>query len=465
MAHRDNISRVYKDLHEDDKSVVSVETTTGLWSGDTGSISTFYTSTTQLAKEAGAKYFVDVYDKDPATDTSSEIQFSVAYGHVSGAGSPTLTQQNTSVEATKAVYMQMKNLLLESTDVKFTFGTAATRAAASAASFEQIYVISFARSRYKGYVDPGNWQLCLSGSYGYTVLIDDSSQTLGTRRSHAKNGLVFNVVSGSLSGTQGSTIAEETVPIVQTGITAPMVNGIIGEKFGLFYPQKGIIVLNADVIDTHVGFHLRDVAANKVGKSNWDYYDPPTDNTLGENTASAAVFVSASLAPFESQINGGTTAAMNDNAAAPRAAFTASLRGASGVFADQYNYAGFLHSIVRGGSTLSKRGESVIDQSGGPGQTAIDLFGFEARSAEIVSSMHYFLRLNNKEFNYSNNPSFATGSNGQLTMLDFENDPKVYVTAVGLYNDSNELLAVAKLSRPLEKSFSKEALLRVRLDF
>ena len=136
MAHRDNISRVYKDIHEDDKSVVSVETTTGLWSGDTGSISTFYTSTTQLAKEAGAKYFADVYDKDPASDTSAEIQFSVAYGHVSGAGSPTLTQQNTSVEATKAVYMQMKNLLLESTDVKFTFGTAATRAATSAASFE-----------------------------------------------------------------------------------------------------------------------------------------------------------------------------------------------------------------------------------------------------------------------------------------------------------------------------------------
>ena len=60
MAHRDNISRVYKDIHEDDKRVVSVETTTGLWSGDTGSISTLYTSTTQLAKEAGAKYFVYV---------------------------------------------------------------------------------------------------------------------------------------------------------------------------------------------------------------------------------------------------------------------------------------------------------------------------------------------------------------------------------------------------------------------
>ena len=49
MAHRDNISRVYKDIHEDDKSNVSLETTTGLWSGDTSSLTTVYTSGTQIA--------------------------------------------------------------------------------------------------------------------------------------------------------------------------------------------------------------------------------------------------------------------------------------------------------------------------------------------------------------------------------------------------------------------------------
>jgi hypothetical protein len=36
---------------------------------------------------------------------------------------------------------------------------------------------------------------------------------------------------------------------------------------------------------------------------------------------------------------------------------------------------------------------------------------------------------------------------------------------VGLYNDTNDLLAVAKLSRPLKKDFTKEALVRVKLDF
>jgi hypothetical protein len=40
-----------------------------------------------------------------------------------------------------------------------------------------------------------------------------------------------------------------------------------------------------------------------------------------------------------------------------------------------------------------------------------------------------------------------------------------YVTTVGMYNDNNELLAVAKLSKPLQKDFTKEALVRVKLDF
>jgi hypothetical protein len=45
------------------------------------------------------------------------------------------------------------------------------------------------------------------------------------------------------------------------------------------------------------------------------------------------------------------------------------------------------------------------------------------------------------------------------------NAPQTYITTVGMYNDNNELLAVAKLSRPLLKDFTKEALIRIKLDF
>jgi len=90
---------------------------------------------------------------------------------------------------------------------------------------------------------------------------------------------------------------------------------------------------------------------------------------------------------------------------------------------------------------------------------------FQARSAETISSTHFFVRLRNKDFNYSNNPTFYNNSNGQILTEDFVQDPHVYATTIGLYNDNKELLAVAKMSRPLEKTFDKEALVRVRLDF
>ena len=44
-------------------------------------------------------------------------------------------------------------------------------------------------------------------------------------------------------------------------------------------------------------------------------------------------------------------------------------------------------------------------------------------------------------------------------------DPKTYITSVGLYNNANELLAIAKLSRPILKSRAREALIKVKLDF
>jgi len=44
-------------------------------------------------------------------------------------------------------------------------------------------------------------------------------------------------------------------------------------------------------------------------------------------------------------------------------------------------------------------------------------------------------------------------------------NPQSYITAVGLYNDNNDLLATAKLSRPLIKDFTKEALIRIKLDY
>ena len=90
---------------------------------------------------------------------------------------------------------------------------------------------------------------------------------------------------------------------------------------------------------------------------------------------------------------------------------------------------------------------------------------FEMNSQETITSDYVFCRAGNSEFNYSTNPSFITGSTGQVLYSDFINNPQVYMTTIGMYNDANECIAVAKLSRPLVKDFTKESLVRVKLDF
>ena len=90
---------------------------------------------------------------------------------------------------------------------------------------------------------------------------------------------------------------------------------------------------------------------------------------------------------------------------------------------------------------------------------------FALNSEETITSDYVFVRARNSEFNYSENPSFISGSTGEVIYSNFINQPQVYITTVGMYNDSNDLLAVAKMSRPLLKDFTKEALVRVKLDF
>lgn len=90
---------------------------------------------------------------------------------------------------------------------------------------------------------------------------------------------------------------------------------------------------------------------------------------------------------------------------------------------------------------------------------------FQLNSQETVSANYVFIRVGNQEYNYSNNPSFLSGSSGQLIYPTLINSPQTFPTTVGLYNNNGDLLAVAKMSKPLLKDFTHECLLRVRLDW
>jgi hypothetical protein len=98
------------------------------------------------------------------------------------------------------------------------------------------------------------------------------------------------------------------------------------------------------------------------------------------------------------------------------------------------------------------------------GRNNIDSAGFSLNSEETITSDYIFVRIKNSDFNYTTNPSMISGS-GEFYYPSLINNPQTFITTVGLYNDNNELLGVAKLSKPLVKDFTKEALIRVKLDF
>ena len=355
---------IYKKFGIIDKVTNRTEiVTSGIWSGDTGSLDAkaTYTSSAQVASTSG-RYYLDVYNQLTSSGTS-EVQFSIAYGDVNGYGAPTITQNDDSTVPTKATYNQFKNVLLDPADSYFSVYTGST---AGGHNMKNFYVININRARYKERLDPGNISIDLSGSIsGGITLIDDSG---GTDENVTTAGRVYNLVSGSLN--------------IGSALTASIANYSApqnGQGYGLFYPDMGVILLNPLALAAACDPNLA-----------------PATN---------------SIQSIYHQNNGNKSGSVA------------------------------LLMAISGGAD------------------------FQVRRTENVSTSHYFVRANNREFNFSNNPTFVSGSVGAFYNPSFERDPKVYITSVGLYDDANELLAVAKTSQPIAKSFDKEIAIKVKLDF
>lgn len=118
-----------------------------------------------------------------------------------------------------------------------------------------------------------------------------------------------------------------------------------------------------------------------------------------------------------------------------------------------------LDRTANGGTTYSSTNNTNLFN-------AIDNgYSFQLNSQETISSNYVFVRIKNAEYNYTSNPTFINQASGSLIYPVLINSPQTYITTVGLYNTNNELLAVGKMSRPLVKDFTKEALVRVKLDW
>ena len=358
------MAKIFTGIDDNDKILGrQTEVANGLWSNDTGSLSAIYSASVQIG--ISGEYYYDMYNL-PESSTEKEVQFSVAYGHINGGGSPPLSTtvlNGNSTLPTQVIYSQYRNILLPSGS-KFTFGTTEV-----SAESDEIYVINIARARVKQYLDPGNWQLSLSGSNGIFTFID-TSEFGGTIGQDVIAAVSYDIRSGSIdSGLDSSTTI-----------------------FGKVFPDYGVIILDPKAISSSVGF-----------------VNPAANGRL--------------------------------STAFPFAPYTG-----SNVTTYQYQHEGLVRSI----SASMAQG-----------------FPFVGRSIEKVNSNNYFITLNQNDYNYTNNPSYyIVNSVGERVVRPaFENQPVTYPTTIGLYNGANELLAVAKLSRPVQKAPDKRLTVRVRLDY
>ena len=356
------VSDFFTDLNPEDKRTNIISTVSApLWSNGVTNLNAagFYTSSVQSG--SSGDYYYDVYDKG-GTESTREIQFAVAYGHRDGKGSLSTSVGN---NPTKAIYSQFRNICIQNPNSNTQFNFNANGASSTNFKADDIFVININRARYREKMDPGNWELHLSSSRpGSTQvqtlkLIDDSEATADSTIRDSQR--IFNVVSGSIS--TGTSV----IPLSAADqVTAETTNA---GSYGYFYPELGVIVLNAQAVSQSCGISV------------------PRTTDSGDDTA-LNLFTAISQSSF-----------------------------------------------------------------------------FQGRREEQIKSSHYFCRVESGQYNWSQNPTYYTGSNGNLTNPTFIQNPKSYITTVGLYNENNELLAVAKLSQPLLKSQDREAVIKVRLDF
>tara|TARA_Y100001963_G_scaffold113425_1_gene157103 strand:+ start:278 stop:1315 length:1038 start_codon:yes stop_codon:yes gene_type:complete len=338
----------------DNEKVLNLNTTVAetMWSSvSNGILTTFYTGSTQDSNNG--KYYYDIHGTD---DQTTDVEFAISYGHRLGSGSE--ASSGTGTNPTKAIYSQIRQVMLPAQTTKFDFNGGGSGSYES----DDIFILSVNRARYREKMDPGNWELHLISGSTTIKLIDDSGANKNPAIGNTKR--EFNVVTGSIANGVKE-IATTTATATNSG------------SYGLFYPESGMIILNPNALQSGSGY----------------------DNSRGVIEAPS---ISAD--------------------------------------SNSYDHRKFLYSIQSGSY-------------------------FSARREEQKRSSMYFCSVRANEYNHSQNPSFFTGSNAELVNSSFVQEPVTYITTVGLYNDNNELLAVAKLSKPFKKDSNTEALIKVRLDY
>lgn len=88
---------------------------------------------------------------------------------------------------------------------------------------------------------------------------------------------------------------------------------------------------------------------------------------------------------------------------------------------------------------------------------------FKLRGLENYIYDTYYISVGAYDFNRSTNPTYLTGSNNDSFKTHLITEDFVYITSIGLYNDTGDLLAVAKLSKPVLKKRGDVKLFKINI--
>ena len=207
-----------------------------------------------------------------------------------------------------------------------------------------------------------------------------------------------------------------------------------------------------------------------TGGGDWGGIVHLTDDSVTQGaTPSNANYVGLDLGGYYNIVSGsnGTTSGSNTNqltlnTSASSYGYFYPLAGLiilnGDAFSSSFGTAGVSNNINNGNqTTYDKPHQNFFNSIVGGGTFIVD-------TEEQINSKFYFVRAKNSQYNYTNNESFTDADN-RILHDTMQHNPKVFITTVGLYNNASELVAVAKLSQPVAKDFTKEALIRVKLDY
>jgi len=358
----------FKRLDPEDFVVSSDSVTSTVWSNNSPSLNTYFTSSTQTEGSSGP-YYLSVFNTSSNSTTGSSaaaVQFQIAYANKNGGGGVNFDGSVPFVSPTTTIYGQYRTLILEDENANFVWGESSTGSVDNG-----FYVISVERARYKQSLLPGTLNLSISSSnsnFTQTQIHLTDNSGMVTLPTYYGTQRVYQLISGSDGVAHNAASGG-------TGFTAN------SGSYGWFCPDISTILLNEAALDNNTaaggGINLATITAS---------------NTFGDNPSKLYRAISGSTGDVDGNI-------------------------------------------------------------------------FLLNSQETVTSDYVFVRARNSEFNYTENPSFISGSTGEVIYPYFINNPQTFPTTVGMYNDANDLIAVAKLSKPIQKDFTKEALVRVKLDF